>query len=127
MLNKPPPTATQGERSFFNRIEYLFEENNNVISYFEPDIGGLRPDFILLSSKFGVIITEIKDYSPDYLINIHKSGKWEKLGDGKKNLITNPFDQIYQYWRAIKDRVNYSRFPDEVKIPIFSIIGFNQI
>ena len=79
MLNKPPPTATLEERSFFNRIEYLFGENNNVISYFEPDIGGLRPDFILLLPKFGVIIAEIKDYSPNNLINIHKSGKWEKL------------------------------------------------
>ena len=127
MLNKPPPTAMQGERAFYNRIEYFFEENNNVFSYFEPDIGGLRPDFILLSPKFGVIITEIKDYSPDNLINIHKSGKWEKLGDGKKVLITNPFDQIYQYWRAIKNLVNHSHFPDEVKIPILNIIGFNQI
>ena len=127
MLNKPPPTAMQGERAFYNRIEYFFEENNNVFSYFEPDIGGLRPDFILLSPKFGVIIVEIKDYSPDNLINIHKSGKWEKLGDGKQVLITNPFDQIYQYWRAIKNLVNHSHFPDEVKIPILNIIGFNQI
>ncbi len=127
MLNKPPPTATLGERSFSNRIEYIFGENNNVISYFEPDIGSLRPDFILLSPKFGVLIVEIKDYSPNYLINIHKSGKWEKLEDNKKVLISNPFDQIYQYWRAVKNRVNYSHFPDEIKIPIINIIGFNQI
>ena len=127
MLNKPPTTATQGERSFFNRIEYHFEENNNVIGYFEPDIGGLHPDFLLLSPDFGVIVVEIKDYSPKNLLTIAKSGNWETLDDNKKISISNPFDQIYQYWRAIKDRINYSHFPEEIKIPVIRLVVFSQI
>ncbi|MFX0188527.1 MAG: NERD domain-containing protein, partial [Candidatus Hodarchaeota archaeon] len=113
MLNKPPPTATAGERSFFNRVKQFISDENRGIGYFEPDIGGLHPDFLLLSPDFGVIVAEIKDYAPNNLITITKSGNWEKLDADNTISIDNPFDQIYQYWRAIKDRVNYSHFPDE--------------
>ncbi len=132
MLNKPPPTATLGERSFFNRVKHVFGENNSVmnngvIGYFEPDVGGLRPDFLLLSPNFGVVVVEIKDYYSANLTTITKSGNWKKLEDDKTTLIENPFDQIYQYWRAIKDRVNYSHFPDGIDIPITRIVVFSQI
>ena len=112
MLNKPPPTATAGERSFCNRIEHVFADKMNVIGYFEPNIGGLRPDFFLISPSFGIIVAEIKDYLPNNLLTIASSGNWEKLDDEKRISIKNPFDQIYQYWRAIQDRVNFSHFPD---------------
>jgi superfamily I DNA and RNA helicase len=127
MLNKPPPNATSGEKSFFTRIEHVFAEDNNFIGYCEPDVGDLRPDFLLLSPSFGVVVVEIKDYSPDNLLNITKSGNWEKLEGDKAVSIENPFDQIYQYWRVIKDRVNYCHFSAEVQIPIIQIVGFNQI
>jgi len=105
MLNKPPPTATSGENSFFKRAKDFINETQNTIGYFEPDIGGLHPDFLLLSPDFGVIVVEIKDYSPNNLLTIAKSGNWEILDDNKKVSINNPFDQIYQYWRAIMDRI----------------------
>ena len=127
MLNKPPPTATAGERSFFNRVEQIFSDENKAIGYFEPDIGGLHPDFLILSPDFGIIIAEIKDYSPINLVQITKSGNWDKLEGDKTISIENPFDQIYQYWRAIKDRVNYSHFPEEVQIPIIRVVVFSQI
>lgn len=127
MLNKPPSTATSGERSFNNRVKQFFSNQNKAIGYFEPDIGGLHPDFLLLSPAFGVIVAEIKDYSPNNLVQITKSGNWDKLEGDKTISIDNPFDQIYQYWRAIKDRVNYSHFPEEVQIPIIRVVVFSQI
>jgi len=117
-LSKPPLTVTDGERSFYSRIKYVFIGENHVIGYFEPDIGGLHPDFLLLSPKYGIIIVEIKDYSEKYLKTINKSGKWERLKGDKLLLIDNPFDQLYQYWRVIKDRVDYCHFSDDIKIPI---------
>jgi len=54
MLNKPPPTATIGGRMFFNRVERIFPFNYSMVGYFKPDVGGLRPDFVLLSPNFGV-------------------------------------------------------------------------
>ena len=112
---------------FFNRIDYFFTNSNDVIGYFEPNIGELHPDYLLLSPKYGIFIVEIKDYSAKHLRTISKSGKWEKLnGDGLFQM-NNPFDQIHQYWRAVKDRINHCNFPKGLRIPIIRLVVFSQI
>ena len=126
-LSKPPLTATAGERAFYNRIKSIFLGENHVLGYFDPDIGGIHPDFLLLSPKYGIMIIEIKDYSEKYLKTISKTGKWEWLKDEKIVSLDNPFDQIYQYWRVIKDRVNLCQFPEEIEIPILRLVVFSQI
>ncbi|MFX0073580.1 MAG: NERD domain-containing protein, partial [Candidatus Hermodarchaeota archaeon] len=126
-LSKPPATATEGERSFYNRIESVFSEENHVLVYFEPEIGGKRPDFLLLSPKYGIIIIEIKDYLEDYLKSISPTGDWEQLKNNEIKRIENPFDQIYQYWRLIQDRLNRCQLPNNVQAPITRIIIFSNI
>lgn len=126
-LSEPPESATSGEKSFFSRIQSIYPEENHIIGYFEPDIGGLHPDYVLLSPNFGIIISEIKDYSERYLKEISKSGKWERLKDEKSTFIENPFDQINQYYRVIKDRINKCHFPKELKIPIIRLVIFTNI
>jgi len=126
-LSIPPSTATDGERKFYKRVDQVFLEENHLIGYFEPFIGDLHPDYILISPKCGVIIVEIKDYSGKYLKTITKSGKWERLKEDKATPLQNPFDQLYQYWRAIIDRVSYCQFPKDLDVPITRIVGFSQI
>jgi len=126
-LSKPNSNSMPGERSFYYRIEDYFSEENEVYVYFEPDINGLRPDFLLLSPKFGVIVVEVKDYLQNILKTITKSGAWEICKNEKTKMVSNPFDQIYQYWRAIKNKIDHSNFPEEIDIPIIRIIAFSQI
>jgi len=126
-LSKPSSTATDGERMFYNRITTFFEKQSHVIAYFEPYIGDLHPDFVILSPQHGILIVEVKDYSERYLKSTPKSGKWERLKDEKPLLVDNPFDQLYQYWRAIKDRIGYCHFPEDVYIPITRLVAFSQI
>jgi len=126
-LSKPPSTATDGERMFYNRIATFFEPQSHVIAYFEPYIGDLHPDFVILSPQHGILIVEVKDYSERYLKSTPKTGKWERLEDEKPIFLENPFDQLYQYWRAIKDRIGYCHFPDDVYIPITRLVAFSQI
>ena len=126
-LSKPSRSATIGEKMFFNRTDYYFTNSNDVIGYFEPNIGELHPDYLLISPKYGIFIVEIKDYSAKHLRTISKSGKWEKLNGDGLFLINNPFDQMHQYWRAVKDRVNHCHFRKEVKVPITRLIVFSQI
>lgn len=78
-LSKPPSTATKGERLFYNQIESVFAEENHLIGYFEPYIGNLYPDFVLISPKYGIIIAEIKDYSKKYFKAIPKYRNWESF------------------------------------------------
>ena len=126
-LSQPPLTATAGERSFYNRIKRVFLGEDHILGYFEPDIGGIHPDFLLLSPKYGVIIVEIKDYSEKYLKTISKSGKWERLKHEKLVLLDNPFDQIYQYYRVVKGRIDRCHFSEETDIPICRLVVFSQI
>ena len=126
-LSEPPLTAEPGERAFYNRIKQAFIGEGHILGYFEPDIGGIHPDFLLLSPKYGVIIVEIKDYSEKYLKTISKSGKWEWLKHEKLVLLDNPFDQIYQYYRAVKDRIDRCHFSEETDIPICRLVVFSQI
>jgi len=126
-LSKPPSTATDGERMFYNRISNFFDKQNHVIAYFEPYIGDLHPDFVVLSPLHGILIVEVKDYSERYLKSTPKTGKWESLKDEMSIFIENPFDQLYQYWRAIKDRIGYCHFSEDVYIPITRLVAFNQI
>ena len=126
-LSAPPLTATDGERAFYNRIKHTYLGEDHLLAYFEPDIGGVHPDYLLLSPNFGIIIVEIKDYSEKYLKTMAKSGKWERLKDDNVIFLDNPFDQIYQYWRVIKDRVDYCHFPKNIEIPIIRLVVFSQI
>jgi superfamily I DNA/RNA helicase len=127
ILSEPSENATEGEKLFFNRISQVFENDTSLIAYYEPDINGLHPDFLLLSPIYGIIIIEIKDYSEHTLSLIPRTGKWEMLKNDEMLAIENPFDQIYQYWRAVKDRVNYCSFPKGLKIPILNIVIFSNI
>ncbi len=126
-LSAPPLTATDGERAFYNRIKHTYLGEDHLLAYFEPDIGGVHPDYLLLSPNFGIIIVEIKDYSEKYLKTMTKSGKWERLKDDNVIFLDNPFDQIYQYWRVIKDRVDYCHFPKNIEIPIIRLVVFSQL
>jgi len=126
-LSKPPSTATDGERMFYNRIANFFDQQNHVIVYFEPYIGDLHPDFVILSPQHGILIVEVKDYSENYLKSTPKTGKWERLKYETPVFLDNPFDQLYQYWRAIKDRIGYCHFPEDVYIPITRLVAFSQI
>ena len=78
-LSEPPETATEGEKKFYHRVAQVLLNENHLIGYFEPFIGDLHPDFLLISPKFGIIIAEIKDYLGRYLKAIYKSGRWERL------------------------------------------------
>lgn len=41
--------------------------------------------------------------------------------------LENPFDQVYQYWRAVKDRIAHCHFPENFNVPITRIVAFSQI
>jgi superfamily I DNA and RNA helicase len=128
-LSIPSSNATEGEKRFYYRVDKVFFREDHLIGYYEPYIGNLHPDFLLLSPKYGIIIAEIKDYSEKYLktTTITKTGKWERLKHDKVILLENPFDQVYQYWRAIKDRIEFCQFPKDLNIPITRIVSFSQI
>jgi superfamily I DNA and RNA helicase len=128
MLNAPSNSATNGESRFFRRIEtFISEMGDEIVGYVEPDIAGQHPDFLLFSKTRGVLIVEVKDYREDRLKTIRKSGDWEHFNGKEIINISNPFDQIYQYWRSVMSRVNHCGFPSNIDVPVVQLVCFSQI
>lgn len=127
-LSEPSEIATYGERLFFFRIRDVFENADHLIVYTEPVIKGLHPDYLLLSPEYGIFIVEIKDYSPKKIKTISKSGKWQYISkSGEIRDYDNPFDQLYRYWRAVKDGINHCHFPKDINVPIKRIAVFTNV
>ncbi len=127
ILSEPPSTATSGEKVVFNRLKDVFSENSNAFIYFEPELGGLRPDFLVLSPEVGILIVEVKDYDSIFLSTITQSGFWTQVKENQTIQLSNPFDQLYQYWRVAKDRINHGHFPFGIDIPIIRVVVFSKI
>lgn len=63
-------TATTGERLLFRTLkEYLPDD---YIVYYEPEILGRRPDFVILGPDLGLIVLEVKDYTKHTLLHVNQ-------------------------------------------------------
>ncbi len=61
--------ATLGERLLFQTLkEYLPPDD---IVYYEPDLYGRRPDFVVISPELGLVVLEVKDYTKNTLVELN--------------------------------------------------------
>jgi len=66
--------------------------------YFQPFLNGDRPDIVVLKKNYGVLIIEVKDWSP-YHYYIDERGHWYLKLNGSK--LKSPIDQAYRYKRNL--------------------------
>lgn len=91
------PTLTAGERRILEKIKTLYSgENHEAYLYIQPRIKNLEPDFILIDSRKGVSIIEVKDWGISYLEEINR--RQVQLHNGEK--VDNPIFKCNQYYRA---------------------------
>ena len=62
-------SATTGERLFFRTLKTFLPDD--YIVYFEPDIQGRRPDFVIIGPDLGIVVLEVKDYTKNTLFQIN--------------------------------------------------------
>lgn len=55
--------TTEGERQTYLFLEKVAKPDNRFICWYLPDLQGMEPDFILLSSQSGIVILEVKDWN----------------------------------------------------------------
>lgn len=92
--------------------------------YAQQTINNIRPDFVIVNSKFGITIIEVKDWSDHYIDSI--SNRFVSTIDGKK--VKNPVIQLKQYRNTIESNIlNVAEFINddgEINIPIKLILFF---
>ncbi|MFX0100501.1 MAG: 3'-5' exonuclease [Candidatus Hodarchaeota archaeon] len=97
--------STDGEKVVYRRLLEIYTGDPDVYVYYEPLIGQEKPDFVLFGPDFGIVIIEVKDYDERLLCAVPPNGPWYKNNGNGEEPLNNPFDQVYQYWRTIIDRL----------------------
>ncbi|MFG6146819.1 3'-5' exonuclease [Halobacillus sp. B23F22_1] len=88
-------SATAGERVLFHTLkEYL---DDDYIVYYEPEVNGKRPDFLIIGPYLGLLVLEVKDYT---LTTLHRLNHDEwMINSSSDGLVTvkSPLKQSRDY------------------------------
>lgn len=102
-----PRKATAGEKLLFKTLKrYLPEE---YVVYYEPDIQGWRPDFVIIGPALGLLVLEVKDYTPNTLVEINPDHWLIRNGSGEETTVTSPLKQARDYAFRIVDKLEKDR------------------
>ncbi|WHZ06037.1 3'-5' exonuclease [Neobacillus sp. YX16] len=84
-------SATTGERLFFRTLKTILPDD--YIVYFEPDIQGRRPDFVIIGPDLGIVVLEVKDYTKNTLFQINHDEWHIVTTSGEQAVIKSPMKQ----------------------------------
>lgn len=94
-------TATTGERLLFRTLKTHLPED--YIVYFEPEIQGRKPDFVIIGPDLGMVVLEVKDYTRNTLLQINHEEWHIVAANGDQTIIPNPMNQARDYMFKIAD------------------------
>lgn len=88
-------SATAGERLLFHTLKNYLPED--YIVYYEPEIHGRRPDFVIVGPDVGLIVLEVKDYTKNTLYQLNQD-EWTLLtASGEHATVQSPAKQARDY------------------------------
>ena len=88
-------TATAGERVLFRTLKEFLPED--YIVYYEPEIHGRRPDFVIIGPDLGLIVLEVKDWTLSTIVQATKD-EWIIFGRNQQQAIeTNPYKKAEEF------------------------------
>lgn len=102
-----PRSATAGERMVFESLKDHLP--CDYIVYYEPEIHGRRPDFVIIGPDLGLVILEVKDYTRSTLYKLNQD-EWI-LRNTAGELVTqkSPLKQARDYARIITNHLRKDR------------------
>ena len=128
--------ATQGEKLVFRFLKEAARPGRDFICSYEPLIGssGKEPDFILLGRKLGIVIIEVKDWTPKQIIS-YNPHQFTVLISGEPQKKTNPDRQAKGYVDTLKEQLSKNpeflsddlKHKGNLKIPVGRMVAFPNI
>ncbi|MGB3193240.1 MAG: 3'-5' exonuclease [Limnoraphis sp.] len=97
-----PSTASQGEKRLFKVLRD--ELPDDFFIYYEPNVKGLYPDFIILSPDFGILILEVKGWSANQILKADHQ-IFEVCTDGRVEKCQSPLRQGKGYLDALMNKL----------------------
>jgi hypothetical protein len=84
-------SATAGERLLFRTLKTFLPDD--YIVYYEPEIQGKRPDFVIIGPDLGIVLLEVKDYTRNTLLQINHD-EWHLINSsGEQTVVKSPIKQ----------------------------------
>lgn len=113
-------TATAGERLLFRTLKSFLPDD--YIVYYEPDIQGRRPDFIIIGPDLGIVILEVKDYTKNTLFQINHE-EWQIVtSSGEQTFVKSPMKQarenMFHVVNALKKDKNLIQLEGKYKFQL---------
>ncbi len=126
--------TTPGEGIFYRFLQICAKPDDNYIAWYQPDIAGHEPDFILYAKDAGLVIFEVKDWALDQIL-IANPQFFTLYIRGRKEQRKNPLQQIREYFGEVMDKIKKdgqlvskdTRSYGQVKITVNSGIVFPNI
>ncbi|MBY0147779.1 nuclease-related domain-containing DEAD/DEAH box helicase [Neobacillus niacini] len=84
-------SATTGERLFFRTLKTFLPDD--YIVYYEPDIQGRRPDFVIIGPDLGIVVIEVKDYTKNTLLQINHDEWHIVTSSEEQTVVKSPMKQ----------------------------------
>lgn len=93
---------TSGERRLAERLEQKLD--GDYLLWYDVPMGPrhLHPDFVVMHPRRGILILEVKDWSPKTIHHADKQS-WQVFIDGMLKTQPNPAEQARQYAHAVAD------------------------
>lgn len=84
-------SAAAGERLLFRTLkEYL---PSDYMVYYEPEVEGKRLDFVIIGPDLGLIVLEVRDYTPSMLYQMDERGWQLHTAVGRVETVRNPYNE----------------------------------
>ncbi|GAA0343246.1 nuclease-related domain-containing DEAD/DEAH box helicase [Bacillus carboniphilus] len=100
-------TATAGERLLFRTLKTYLPDD--YIVYYEPNIHGKRPDFVIIGPDLGLVVLEVKDYTKNTLFQLNQDEWTLVTSSGEQTKTKSPIKQARDYTFHIVDALKKDR------------------
>ncbi|MGD7008771.1 3'-5' exonuclease [Metabacillus sp. 84] len=88
-------TATAGERLLFTTLKTYLPDD--YIVYYEPEIHGRHPDFVIIGPDLGLVVLEVKDYTQSTIFQVN-TDTWTIVNTkGEQASVKSPLKQARDY------------------------------
>ena len=126
--------TTSGEGIFYRFLQHCAKPNEKYLAWYQPNIAGREPDFILYSQDAGLVIFEVKDWGLDQIISADPQFFTLTI-EGQEVPLKNPFRQLREYFGEVLDKIKRdghlvtkdAHSYDQVKVTVNSGVVFPNI
>lgn len=96
--------TTPGEGIFYLFLQRCAKPDEKYLAWYQPDIAGRDPDFILYSQDSGLVIFEVKDWGLDQIVSADPQF-FTLYIEGKGGPRKNPLHQIRKFFGEVMNKI----------------------